>query len=73
MLSSTLDPSPLSERGARVRFSPPLVFLIGILAGFGVQHWVKRAAVPIDRTIAIVIGVSSSLLASPSSRWPGPT
>ena len=57
MLSSTLDPSPSSERGARVRFPPPLVFLIGILAGLGVQHWVKGAAVPIDRTVAIVIGV----------------
>jgi protein-S-isoprenylcysteine O-methyltransferase Ste14 len=46
-----------TERGADVRFPPPLVFLIGILAGVAFQYAVIPAPVPIDRAISAVGGV----------------
>jgi protein-S-isoprenylcysteine O-methyltransferase Ste14 len=44
------------ERGARVRFPPPLVFLGAILAGLAVGRWLVAAPIPIPRTPRIVMG-----------------
>lgn len=45
-----------AERGARVRFPPPLVFLGGILAGVGAAR-VVAAAIPLGRTMRIAGGL----------------
>ena len=45
------------ERGARVRFPPPLVYLLAVLAGLAAGNWVAAAPVPIDRTLRIAVGV----------------
>lgn len=45
------------ERGARVRFPPPLVYLLAVLAGLAVGFWVAAAPVPVDRTLRITVGV----------------
>jgi protein-S-isoprenylcysteine O-methyltransferase Ste14 len=45
------------ERGARVRFPPPLVYLGAVLAGLAVGNWVAGAPVPIDRALRITLGV----------------
>jgi protein-S-isoprenylcysteine O-methyltransferase Ste14 len=45
------------ERGARVRFPPPLVFVSGALIGAAVSR-VLPAAVPVDSAIRIAIGVA---------------
>src|SRR5260370_753983 len=49
--------SPSSERGAEVRFPPPLVFVICILVGVGFQYAVTPAPVPVDRAISATSGV----------------
>src|SRR5712692_1214741 len=46
-----------SERGARVRFPPPLVFLGCILLGVAFQYVVTPARVPIDRAIRAIGGI----------------
>jgi protein-S-isoprenylcysteine O-methyltransferase Ste14 len=45
------------ERGARVRFPPPLVYLISALAGTLLHYALAPAALPIARTISAVGGV----------------
>ena len=45
------------ERGAQVRFPPPLVFLAGILLGVAVGYVVVPAPVPLNRTISAIGGV----------------
>lgn len=50
-----------SERGARVRFPPPLAFLVGLLLGVAIDRYVFAAAFPIDRSIRIAIGVFVAL------------
>ena len=49
--------SSSDETGARVRFPPPLIFLIGILAGVVLRYAVTPAPVPLDRTIGAAAGV----------------
>ncbi len=44
------------ERGARVRFPPPLVYLGAVLGGLAVDRWLAAAPVPIDRTLRITAG-----------------
>lgn len=44
------------ERGARVRFPPPLVYVIGILLGVACGYAVVPAPVPLGRTISQVAG-----------------
>ena len=46
-----------SERGARVRFPPPLVYLGAILAGVAAGRWIAAAPLPIDRTARVAVGV----------------
>ena len=45
------------ERGARVRFPPPLVFLGGLLLGVAVDYAVVPAPAPLGRSIGTVGGV----------------
>ena len=45
-----------AERGARVRFPPPLVFLLGLLIGVAVDRYWTAAPVPIDRAVRIGLG-----------------
>jgi hypothetical protein len=45
------------ERGARVRFPPPLVFLSGILLGVALAYIVTPAPVPVGRAISAIGGV----------------
>ena len=42
-----------AERGARVRFPPPLVFLSGLLLGWAISRYVAPAPIPIDRSIRL--------------------
>lgn len=46
-----------AERGAAVRFPPPLVFLIATLVGVAVRYTVAPAPVPVDRMVSAVSGV----------------
>ena len=45
------------ERGAKVRFPPPLVFLAGILLGVACEYVVVPAPVPVSRAISAVSGL----------------
>jgi protein-S-isoprenylcysteine O-methyltransferase Ste14 len=45
------------ERGAHVRFPPPLVFLGGILLGVACEYIVAPASVPVARAISAVGGL----------------
>lgn len=45
------------ERGARVRFPPPLVFLGSILLGLGFEYVVVPAPVPVGRAISAFGGL----------------
>jgi protein-S-isoprenylcysteine O-methyltransferase Ste14 len=49
--------SPSAERGAEVRFPPPLLVVICILVGVGFQYAVAPAPVPVDRAISAIGGV----------------
>jgi len=46
-----------TERGAQVRFPPPLVFLGCILLGVAFQYVVAPARVPVDRAISTTGGM----------------
>jgi protein-S-isoprenylcysteine O-methyltransferase Ste14 len=46
------------ERGARVRFPPPLVYLISILLGVGMRYTAGPLAVPAYRYLALTAGVA---------------
>src|SRR5262245_23867766 len=46
-----------TERGANVRFPPPLIYVIWILAAVGVYYGVARTPVPLDRALSIVGGL----------------
>jgi protein-S-isoprenylcysteine O-methyltransferase Ste14 len=50
------------QRGARVPIPPPLVFVICILLGVGLQYAVRRAAIPVDRRISAVGGILVSAI-----------
>lgn len=43
--------------GARVRFPPPLVFLLGLLFGYGLNRVVPLPPVPLDRNARIGVGL----------------
>jgi protein-S-isoprenylcysteine O-methyltransferase Ste14 len=45
------------ERGAYVRFPPPLVFLGAILLGLALQYFVVPAPVPVSRTVSAISGL----------------
>jgi protein-S-isoprenylcysteine O-methyltransferase Ste14 len=49
------------ERGARVRFPPPLVFLSALLLGVAMDRYVAAAPMPFDRSIRIGLGVVVAL------------
>lgn len=51
-----------TERGANVRFPPPLVYLTGILLGVGLHYAVSPAPVPVGRTLSVVSGIAIILL-----------
>ena len=52
-----MDQADPIEKGARVRFPPPLVFLAGILLGVACQRLIAPAPVPVDRMISTVGGL----------------
>ncbi len=49
--------SSSAERGARVWFPPPLIFVIFIVVGVVLQRAARPAVIPVDRTISAVVGV----------------
>lgn len=49
------------ERGARVRFPPPLVFLFSLLLGVAIDRDVAAAPLPIERSLRIGLGVLVAL------------
>jgi protein-S-isoprenylcysteine O-methyltransferase Ste14 len=51
-----------SERGARVRFPPPLIFALSTLAGVAVHYSVHSGHVPIARTASLVAGIAVIVL-----------
>jgi protein-S-isoprenylcysteine O-methyltransferase Ste14 len=57
------------ERGARVRFPPPLVYLLAVLAGLAAGKWVAAAPVPIDRTLRITVGVLIAVAGVALAAW----
>jgi protein-S-isoprenylcysteine O-methyltransferase Ste14 len=50
------EPSP-PERGANVRFPPPLIFVISLLIGIGMYYAVAAFPVPVDRTLSAICGL----------------
>ncbi len=46
-----------AERGAQVRFPPPVAFLIGILIGVALEYLVVPAPVPVGRAISVIGGL----------------
>lgn len=58
-----------TERGARVRFPPPLVFVFGVLIGVALGRYVAPAAVPIDRSTRIALGVLVLICGVGSILW----
>ena len=48
---------PAAERGAQVRFPPPVAFLAGILLGAAAGYLVGPAPVPVPRAISAVGGI----------------
>lgn len=52
-----MDPSDPNEKGARVRFPPPLVFLAGILLGIAGQRFIAPAPVPVARALGMTGGL----------------
>ena len=46
-----------SERGARVRFPPPFVFMLSLLAGVAMHYVVRATHIPIARTASLVAGL----------------
>lgn len=50
-----------NERGARVRFPPPLVFLFALLIGVVVDRYWMAAPLPIERSIRIGLSVFIAL------------
>jgi len=46
-----------SERGAQVRFPPPLVFLGAVLLGVAFQYLVTPARALVDRAISAIVGI----------------
>ena len=60
-----------AERGATVRFPPPLVFLIGILLGVACDRMVIPAPVPVGRATSAIAGLvllGAGLLVMASAR-----
>ena len=53
-----MSASSPTERGARVSFPPPLVFVAGILLGVGFRYLVAPARAPIDPTLRLVAGLA---------------
>jgi protein-S-isoprenylcysteine O-methyltransferase Ste14 len=51
------------ERGAQVRFPPPLIFFLCAAAGVGLRYAVAPATVPVDRTIRFIVGALVQLFA----------
>jgi protein-S-isoprenylcysteine O-methyltransferase Ste14 len=51
-----------AERGAQVRFFPPLVFVGFILFGIALQYAVTPIPFPIDRWITLTAGILISLI-----------
>src|SRR6266851_2806239 len=49
--------SDATERGAAVRFPPPLVFLVGLLLGVAFQYALMPAPAPVARTISVPAGI----------------
>jgi protein-S-isoprenylcysteine O-methyltransferase Ste14 len=54
------QPKP-AERGAQVRFPPPLVFIGFVLFGMALQYAVAPISFPADRWITVAAGVLMSL------------
>jgi protein-S-isoprenylcysteine O-methyltransferase Ste14 len=52
-----MDQASSAERGARVRFPPPLVFLFTLLIGVAIDRYWLPAPLPIDRMVRIGLGV----------------
>ena len=50
-----------AERGAGVRFPPPLVFLFSLLSGVAVDRYWMAAPLPIEPTIRMTLGMLVAL------------
>ena len=48
--------STSTERGARVRFPPPLVFLSALLGGIAMHRFVVPARAPLGRSLGVLTG-----------------
>lgn len=50
------------ERGARVRFPPPLIFLLCVSAGVGLRYGPAPIHAPVDSTVRLATGLAVQLL-----------
>jgi len=57
------EPSAGGERGARVRFPPPLVFALSTLTGVALQHFARGIHIPVARSTSVAVGVAVLVLA----------
>jgi protein-S-isoprenylcysteine O-methyltransferase Ste14 len=55
--SGIQHPDVVVERGAQVRFPPPLIFLGCILLGVACEYVVAPAPVPVARAISTIVGL----------------
>src|SRR5262245_19602168 len=63
MNSGSMVPSSAPERGADVRFPPPLVFLSLTLLGVLFDYLVMKLPVPVDRSLALIVSVVAAVIA----------
>lgn len=58
-----------SGDGAKVRFPPPVVFLLNLLLGFGLNRLVPLPSIPLDRPVRIALGVIVIVLGIAPIAW----
>jgi protein-S-isoprenylcysteine O-methyltransferase Ste14 len=58
-----VEPVQPVQRGARVRFPPPLVFLLCVLTGVAVARFITPAHVPLPAPLRLAIGLFVQLAA----------
>jgi protein-S-isoprenylcysteine O-methyltransferase Ste14 len=54
---NTMTQPSSAERGANVRFPPPLIYVLWLLAGVGMYYGVAPTPVPVARTISVIFGL----------------
>ena len=66
-----MAPSEADERGAKVSFPPPAVFLGALLIGVAIGQWVRSAPIGLPRALSIGVGILivGAAIALVASAW----